>query len=357
MPEKPAPSKKLSEKNTKQEMLEAYQTLAKQLEEKRATELNPAKRIEEKKSEEAVKQAETLSPMGIDREIGNLRAEIGKLLADISERLAAETARFKSVQQAVESKQREIQELYGIEKAAVSLAALIEAQNQKRREFELELAQQKDELIRDIETTRSEWEREKKTHDAEIRERDASEKKTREREKEEFAYAFKRDQQGIKDKLNDEKAALEKELHRKRETAEKELAEREKAIMERERELAQLRERVAAFPKELEATLDKTVKEATDRLKLESKNREELLRKESEGERNVLATRIESLEKTAKEYSDQITRLSRQLESAYQKVQDIAEKTIEGASHSKSLAELQKLLTEQVRKPSGEKAQ
>jgi len=35
---------------------------------------------------------------------------------------------------------------------------------------------------------------------------------------------------------------------------------------------------------------------------------------------------------------------------AYQKVQDIAEKTVEGTSQSKSLADLQKLLIEQSRK-------
>ena len=41
MPEKPATMKKLSEKSTKQEMLEAYQALAKQFEEKRAAEVAP----------------------------------------------------------------------------------------------------------------------------------------------------------------------------------------------------------------------------------------------------------------------------------------------------------------------------
>ena len=44
-----------------------------------------------------------------------------------------------------------------------------------------------------------------------------------------------------------------------------------------------------------------------------------------------------------------------QLEAAYQKVQDIAEKTVEGTSQSKSLADLQKLLIEQSRKSAGEK--
>jgi hypothetical protein len=51
MSEKPAPAKKLSEKNTKQEMLEAYQALARQLEEKRAADLAPERRIEEKRTD------------------------------------------------------------------------------------------------------------------------------------------------------------------------------------------------------------------------------------------------------------------------------------------------------------------
>jgi len=49
------------------------------------------------------------------------------------------------------------------------------------------------------------------------------------------------------------------------------------------------------------------------------------------------------------------TKLAQQLEGAYQKVQDIAEKTVEGASQSKSLAELQKLLLDQSRKGREEK--
>src|SRR5947199_10240547 len=59
--------------------------------------------------------------------------------------------KVKSLQKAIETEQKEIEELYGIEKAAGSLAALIEAQNQKRRQFEVELSSQKDELEREIE--------------------------------------------------------------------------------------------------------------------------------------------------------------------------------------------------------------
>ncbi len=135
MPEKATAAKKGSDTSTKQELIEAYQTLAKELDEKRAAELNPARALEEKKAGEALKAATTVAAEGIDREIGSLKSEIGKMLAEVSEKLAAEAGEFRSLQKAVETKERELQELYGIEKAASSLGALIEAQNQKLQEI------------------------------------------------------------------------------------------------------------------------------------------------------------------------------------------------------------------------------
>jgi hypothetical protein len=355
MPEKPTPARKVSDKSTKQELIEAYQTLSKQLEEKRAAELNPARALEEKKAGEALKAATAVAAEGIDRDIGSLKAEVGQMLAELSEKLAAEAGKFKHLQKAVETKERELQEVYGIERAASGLAALIEGQNQKRQEFEAEMARQREDLNREINTTREEWDRETKAREVESREREAADKKARDREKEQFDYAFKREQQALRDKLADEKTSLEKELRLKKETTEKDLAERERLLGEKEAEWNALRVRAATFPKELESAVEKAVKEASDRLKLEAKNREELLRKESEGERNVLTTRIESLEKLVKDLSDQNVRQTRQLEAAYQKLQEIAEKTIESAGQSRSLADLQKMLVEQSRKPAAEK--
>lgn len=313
MPEKPASSKKLSEKNTKQEMLEAYQLLARELEEKRAAELAPTRRLEEKQAEEAVTVATSIESDGIDREIGNLKAQMGKMLAEISDRLAAEAARFRSVQKAVESKEHELKELYGIEKSAVSLAALIEAQNQKRQEFETSVNSQREALQNEIDSKRAEWDEEKKAHEAEIKERDAAEKKAQDRAREDFNYGFKREQQAVKDKLNDEKTALEKEIKFRRETSEKEFAEREKALAGSERELAELRAKALAFPKDLETAVSAAVKETADRLKLEAKSREDLAHKQFEGERNVLAARNESLERANKDILAFNAKLAQQL--------------------------------------------
>lgn len=79
------------------------------------------------------------------------------------------------------------------------------------------------------------------------------------------------------------------------------------------------------------------------------------MRKEFDGERNVLITRIESLEKTVEEQSGHIANLSGQLEKSYQKVQDIAIKSVEGSSNLKSFANLQQLVSEQTKRQSQEK--
>jgi len=50
-----------------------------------------------------------------------------------------------------------------------------------------------------------------------------------------------------------------------------------------------------------------------------------------------------------------MVKLNQQLEKAYQQVQDVAVKTIEGASNAKALANLQQWVSEQMKKPSQEK--
>jgi hypothetical protein len=355
MEEKKFQPKKLSLSNTKQEMLEAYNVALKQMEAQREAELKPEKKIEEKKAKEVIQVAESLSTEGVAKEISNLKIEASKTLAQISDRLEEEVNKFRAIQSAISLKEKELQELYEIEKSAVTLAALIESQNQKRQAFEIEMAEKKEALSQEIEALRAQREQEKKEYEEEIKERDMTEKKRREREKDDYEYSFKREQKLTKDKFEDEKAKLEKEIQIKKEQMESEIKEREKAIAGREDELNELRKKVSAFPKEMETAIAKAIKETTEKLTLEAKNREELMKKEFIGERNVLTTRIESLEKTVKEQSEQVTKLTQQLEKAYQQVQEIAVKTIEGSSTVKSFANLQQWISEQTKKQSSEK--
>ena len=101
--------------------------------------LNRKKKIEEKKTKEAVQVAESLTTEEVAGEIGNLKIDIGKTLTRIADQMEGEVNRFVAIRNAIAAKETELRELYEIEKAAMTLAALIEAQNQKRQEFTAEM--------------------------------------------------------------------------------------------------------------------------------------------------------------------------------------------------------------------------
>ena len=241
--------------STKQEMLQAYNAILKELEARQQNELRPEKRAEEKKSREAVQIAESLTADGVAREIAALKLEIGKTLTGIADQLEGQVGRFVAIGNAIAAKEKEISELYEIEKAALSLAALIEAQNQKRAEFADEMEEKKEILREEIESTRAAWKKDQEERDAAVKDRDAAEKKRQAREKEEFDYTFKREKQETDDRFAYEKARLDKELTDKKERLEQELGAREAAVAAKEAELSDLRKQAATHPKELEAAV------------------------------------------------------------------------------------------------------
>ncbi|MCC6169212.1 MAG: hypothetical protein IT329_18475 [Caldilineaceae bacterium] len=326
--------KPVTMQNTKAEMLDAYNEVLQILQEKRAAEIKPQERAEEKKVKEAVQTADTLSTEGIVQGVGALRAEIGRLLGQLSDRLEEEVSRYRQVKLALEAKEREVQDVFEIERSALSLAALIEAQHQRRQQTETELAARQEQLTQEIETTRTAWAAEKATHEAAIQERNTEEQKRRQREQEEYLYTFQREQQLARERFEDERARLEREIISRREQVEEALADRERAVADAETELNTLRQQAAVFPRETEAAVSRAVKEAVQRVETEAKNRDELRKREFDGERNVLHTRIEALEKLVAGQNDQITRLTQQVEKAYGQVQDIAVKAIGGPAHA-----------------------
>ena len=357
MPEKKTPmkAKKTSAATAKQEMLSAYSEVAAEQEAQREAEMKPEEKIAERAQKAAVAAADDLTTDRIAREIGVLKSEIGRTLTQIGDRLDAEVDSYHGLKQAIDAKEKELQEIYEIQKSASTLAALLEVQQQKREEFEADMAARKEELNAERDTTVALWQEEKKRHDAEIKERDVAEQKKRDREREDYDYRFKREQQLAREKFQDEKERAERELQTRKTEMDAALAEREKAVAEREAELAELRQKVAGAPKELDEAVARAVKETTSRIQQEAKCREELAKKEFDGERNVFQARSDSLEKTVKEQSAQIAKLQGQIDKAYGQVQDIAIKTVEGVSRVKAMAQAEQQAAEQSRRQSTEK--
>jgi hypothetical protein len=333
-------AEKLTMANTKKEMLAAYHALLKKLNQKRDAEMKPAEAVAEKKKAEARAVADSLSTEGIGKQIGILKSEISRTLNELAEKLESETSKYTQVKKAVQSANAELLEIYEIEKAASSLAALLEAQRQKREEFEREITAAQEKHESEMAAQREEWKKENSQHEAMVDERNAADQKQRDREQEEYKYQFARQKKLAAELHEHEKAKLEREVQHRREEVEKDLSTREEAVAAAEVELKDLQEQIEMAQLKQERAVAQAVKETTERLNREHQAKTELLKKEFAGEGNVLKSRIESLQESVEKQAQQIARLSQQLEHSYAQVQDIAIKAIEGSAASRSSAPL-----------------
>lgn len=344
MPTEPAVPE-TSMTNTKKEMLEAYEALKEALQNQARTELKPEKTQKAKEEEKIIHSVEKeVEKEDVARRIYDLKDEIGRFLTDLSGKIEAEKERYAQIKHAIDIRNRELMEIYGIEKSAFSLAALLEAQKQKNFEFEAEMTARRKEQEDSIETTKICWEKEKQQYALSMKEQKDEAEKNWKRLKEEFEYTFNREKEIKKQALSDELEKLNKQLQDKKEAFEKEtvireaeLTRRETLVTEREKNIDGLEQKVAGFPAELERQVAEAVTRTTERLQFETNKNAEILAGEFTGEKNVLKTKIEALEKLVASQQKQIDTLSRQIDIAYGKVQDIAVKAVSAKGPEYSL--------------------
>ncbi len=245
-----------------------------------------------------------------------------------------------SVKAAIKVKQEELDTIYGVESAASDLAALIGAQREEKEAFESEMAERRAAFETEMQQSRVKWEKEETIREEEAKELAEGSAKQRKREKEEYEYGFARERAQKKGALEDEFQALEKEIAKKREDSErdtslrkKELDAREEAIAGREKDMAALEEEADSYPDRLEAAVARAVKETTDRLTQDFAKDKALMESKSEGEKNVLSSKLESVEALLQNQTTQIADLVKGHEQAYEKVQDIANRAVAAAKH------------------------
>ncbi len=324
--------------STKKELLEAYEAAKERLQNLEKDLLNAEKaraRIEKQAAAAAADSQGQDDPL---QRLNKLRADIGRELSELADRFANELETYKKIQSALKAKQEELQTIYGVEAAASDLAALLDAHRAEKEKFEQEMEGRRTALEDEIRETKNRWSKEKTLMEHEAKDQAESIKKLREREKEEFEYAFAREKEQKKNALEDEQKDLEKQLVLKKKEFEKEYLERkaeldarEEALVKREKEIAGLQKEAETFPKRLESAVQAASDDVTKRLTREFAKDRALLEAKFEGEKNVLLSKVDSLEKQIASQTDQLADFARRHEQAYEKVQDIANRAVAAA--------------------------
>ena len=320
----------ISSKNTKAQILEAYEKLLKKVQEAKAD--VPKKVQEEKQRKETVDKVADISNKSIVKEIGNLRSNLNNTLEDLEQNLLDEFKKLEEIRQAIAIEKQNLKDLYELSATTDSLAAMLLTQKEQKENFEAEINAKKEAFDLEMKELKASWQAEKERTIAEQKEYLEELKKNRKREEEEYQYKLKIERQREKDAYETKKAQLEKELSEKKAAFEQEMANREANIANAEIELAELRKKNEEFPQQLQKALDDKEKEVTNRLKTQFEFESKLIEKQNEGELKLKDQTIASLQEKIKEMQAQIKELTQKTNVAESNVKDIAVKAIESSS-------------------------
>ncbi|HAA30964.1 MAG TPA: hypothetical protein DCE56_28745 [Cyanobacteria bacterium UBA8553] len=355
MPRKP------SDRNTKTEILEAYEQL---LGERKALETQLKQLQKEQKDQPPVASEKNHQPgtamnhqqvakdkmsYTIDNII-KLQLGFGSAVSELSEKLTTEATKLEELQRSVAEETQQLNELHDLEETNENtLDTLIQAYEDNSKAFEEEAKQRRETLEQEIQKLRKAWEKEQEEHHRLINERNEEHSKISQRDAEEYEYELELQRSLDNEKYQQNQTNLYKQLAETKQEQEKQWTEREKAIAQREKQFEELKTKVEAFEKEKEAAIKKAKEEGKGIANYQVKVKADLQSKELEGNKRFYELRIQSLEQTIQNQETRIQNLSKQLDGALKQVQDLAVKAIEGAANLSSSQAFKEIALEQAK--------
>jgi chromosome segregation ATPase len=320
----------ISSKNTKSQILQAYEDLIKNVKNAKA---NIPKQVqEEKQHKEIVERVTDVSNKIIGKEIGNLRSNLNNSLEELENNLLEEFKKLEDIRAAIAVEKQNLEDLYSLSATTDSLAAMILAQKEQKENFEAEMVANKEVFEIEMKELREKWNEEKEKQAAEQKENSEQLKKNHKREEEEYLYKLKVDRQKENDEYEVKKVKLEKDLSEKQLSFDQEMAKREADVSNAEAELNELRKNSEEFPGKLEKVLVQKEKDVTAHLTAQFEFESKLLEKHNEGELKLKEQTIKSLQEKIAEMQGRIKELTEKTKIAESSVKDIAVKAIESSS-------------------------
>jgi len=358
-------NKKVNDKSTKAEILEAYKEAA---EAKAALELqlkqvntNPPANASPKQTVIPEKPiVEVNKPMTLVQNQQKMQSTIDNLIllqfgfggavSELSEKLTSEASKLEELRRTVGEEVQQLQELHSLEDVAEdTLDNLIQQYEESAKTFVSEISEQRETIEQDLLSRRKAWEKEQQLQEVAVQERNDGEQKVRDRDEELYDYDLELQRNLDIEEYEQRQQTLYKEIEDFKQEQEKQWAEREKSIAEREKLSAEVKAKVEAFPKELEANIKNGKEIGRNIGNYQAKIKSDLFAKDLEGQKQNYELQIQGMLQTIQNQDSRIASLSKQLDSALKQVQDLAVKAIEGASNLNSFQAVKEIAIEQAK--------
>jgi hypothetical protein len=361
-------AKRINSRNTKAEILEAYEALlnekknlqAQVKQAQRSPDSKPAASPKsstpnpstDSRSSEPSNQPGQTTVKGHDTlaQLQQIQLGFGGFVSQLSEVLTRDASQFAEVLSAIEAEQERLQNLYDIESVdETTLTTLAESYRNESKQFAEEFEAEQEQLEQELHTQLEAWCKEQADWQHSFDEERQQLETIWKRENEEYYY-----QRAIAQEIDEERYQQQlqeqyRQLDESRQEQEQAWEARETAIAQREAEWTELQAKVAAFPGQRDEQIHNGKRQGEAIATHQVNSALELRQQEIEGQQRRYELQIEGLERTIGDRQQQIQSLSQQLEATLQQVQELAVKAIEGHANGESLQAVKEIALEQAK--------
>ncbi len=299
------------------QLLQQYQ----KAESKVATKEEAAEKI---KNQELVTKATDYTVDNIVNGMALLQLEFGTAINELTENLTTESIKLEELKKAIAVEKNHLQQLSQVRIVADTLHILQQEHQGKLRLLEEKTSKQQEEITKETENYRKQWEKEQAEFDNRIQEEDRLLQQKREQEEADFQYELARQRKIETDDYEEDKRQQEIELADIRTEKEKNWQEREQYLADNLQEFTENTQKIATFEEKIKEAYNKAkgnaIKEAERKAKVES----DLLEKEWEAEKQGYEFKIEALQATIERQINQISELTAQLQETNTQSQNLA---------------------------------
>jgi hypothetical protein len=301
-------------KNTKQEILDAYEEAMQLLAQKDSQSQNVVSFGNVANTAKS-KPFDPQSPEEIVNKVGELRLGINKILGTLVDDLTNQSQLLSNTKLELEEAKKDLEQNYQIKQTASTLQNILDLHQQKKLDLEKELENfETDFELKQVQKTNDQKEQQEVL------------KITRKREQEEFDYNLKQLRKKEEDVYESTKLLKVKELEI-----------REKELNDSEKELLNLRQLALEFDSRLSTEIQSATQKASEETQKSFEIKYNLEKKDVEMQNQLSRMTIENQQKNISQLESEVAELKKQLIIATQQVKDIAVKVIENKSNEKAL--------------------
>lgn len=281
-----------------------------------------------------------------------IQGSFGSAVSNLSEQLIAKATELEAVKIAIAAETQDLENLYqltDIDESTIDF--LLDQYQESSKKFTAEYEEQQGADRQEIEALEQRWSKEQLAHDKLIAIRNEDYDKQCQREQAEYQYNLELERDLDESEHAQQQKLKQQELTEELRQREQQWQQQEAEIAQQEQESASAAAKIIAFESQLQDKVKQGTEEGKGIGSYQAKVKTDLREREIEGERQNYQLRIESLEQTIKHQASRIEKLSLQLDSSLQQVQNLAVKAIEGASNRNSLEAVKAIAMEQAKTP------